>query len=74
MADEGMMQQEEAPMDEQTVSLPMSILAGKSVEPGDVVRLEVVSKDDEEGNITVKYAETPAPEKQGVSGMAAEFD
>lgn len=67
---------------EETASLPVSILAGKTVEPGDVVRLEVVSVDD--GNITVKYA-TESPEKKdhececekedkGVKSMAAEFD
>jgi len=68
----------EAAADEATASLPMSLLAGKSVAPGDVVRLEVVSTDDENGNVVVKYASEPAvaapEEKRGVSGMAAAFD
>ena len=63
---------------EETVSLPMTILGGKSVAAGDVVRLEVVSVDEDGGNVTVKYAtesEAPAAEEpMGVEGMAAEFD
>lgn len=67
---------EEPTSEEVTASLPVSILAGKTVAPGDVVRLEVVSLDDEGGNVVVRYAaEAPAPEKaEGISGMAAEFD
>lgn len=71
-------EQAEAPMEEATASLPMSLLAGKSVAPGDVVRLEVVGVDDEGGNVTVKYASEPpvaaADEKRGLDGMAAAFD
>lgn len=64
-----------AASDEVTASIPVSLLAGKTVAPGDVVRLEVVSMDDEGGNVVVKYAaEAPAPEAQGAEGMAAEFD
>lgn len=68
---------EESP-EEVTASLPASILAGQSVSPGDVVRLEVVSADDKDGTITVKYAAEPAkeepPAKRGMESMAAEFD
>lgn len=62
--------------EEVTASLPVSILAGKTVAPGDVVRLEVVSLDDEGGNVVVRYAtEAPAPGgKRGMEGLAAEFD
>ncbi len=79
MPDEGMSDQgEEAPMEQQTVSIPMSILGGQSVKPGDVVRLEVTGVDEDSGEVTVKYAsEKPAQEpakKMGMEGMAAEFD
>lgn len=67
--------EEEVETTEETVSIPVSLLAGKSVAPGDVVRLEVVSLDDEGGNVVVKYAtEAPAPETVGAESMAAEFD
>lgn len=60
---------------EETASIPVSLLAGKTVAPGDVLRLEVVALDDEGGNLTVKYAASPPPEeKGGVDSMAAEFD
>ena len=63
---------------EETVSLPASLLAGKSVTPGDVVRLEVVSVDDDGASVTVKYAAEPVAEEPaesvGLEGMAAEFD
>ena len=68
--------EEQAESSSETVSLPMSILGGQEVKPGDVVRLEVVSADGD--NVTVKYAsEAPAPvaeEKKGMEGMAAAFD
>jgi len=70
-------EESEAPMEDQTVSIPMSILGGQSVKPGDVVRLEVTGVDEDSGDVTVKYAsEKPAPEpaKRGMEGMAAEFD
>lgn len=66
---------EAAATEEVTASLPVSILAGKSVSRGDVLRLEVVSLDEEGGAVTVKYAtEAPAPEAVGAESMAAEFD
>lgn len=57
----------------ETVDLPSSILAGQTVAPGDVVRLEVVSVDDSTGMVTAKYATAPAPEA-GSDSMASEFD
>lgn len=61
---------------EESVQIPTSILGGQSVAPGDVVRLEVVSLDDENGVINVKYAKpkTDEPKKLGVEALAAEFD
>lgn len=59
----------------ESASIPLSILGGQTVTPGDVVRLEVVSLDDENGVINVKYAKPKAePKKLGVDAMAAEFD
>lgn len=40
----------------ETTMLPITMLAGQSVAPGDVVRLEVVSVNDEDGSVEVKYA------------------
>lgn len=57
----------------ETVDLPASILAGQTVAPGDVVRLEVVSVDDETGMVTAKYA-TATPTAKGSDSMAEEFD
>ncbi len=74
----GGMEGEEAPMEEQTASIPLSLLGGQSVSPGDVVRLEVTGVDEDSGEVSVKYAsEKPAAEpakKMGMEGMAAEFD
>lgn len=39
-----------------TATIPTSLLAGQAVNPGDVVRLEVVSTDPKSGMVTVKYA------------------
>lgn len=68
---------EEAPVAEAeaTAQIPSTMLGGQAASPGDVVRLEVVSVDDESGLLTVKYAKAAAPEKKlGVDAMAAEFD
>jgi len=70
-------EESEAPMEEQTASIPLSLLGGQSVSPGDVVRLEVTGVDEDSGEVSVKYAsEKPAaePAKRGMEGMAAEFD
>lgn len=42
--------------EETSTSIPASILGGQSVSPGDVIRLEVINADDENGMVTVKYA------------------
>lgn len=56
----------------ETISLPKSMLRGKTAAVGDVVRLKVVSDDGE--SLTVEYAEEPAKEKpMGVEAMASEF-
>lgn len=54
--------------------LPKSILGGKDVAVGDVVRVEVVDLGDDD--FGVKYAKETVTEepKGGVSKMAAEFD
>lgn len=64
---------EEMPEEEsESVSLPLSILGGQTVAPGDVVKLQVVEVDDEGGMISVKY---PKPESGGLKrdAMAAKF-
>lgn len=66
MAHEGM---------EESATIPTSLLGGQAVSPGDVVRLEVVSLDEENGLVNVKYAKPKAePKKLGVEALAAEFD
>lgn len=57
---------------EETVDIPASILQGKTVNPGDVVRLEVVTADDGSGTVTVKYA-TEEPMKGGIREAAEQF-
>lgn len=66
---DGMVEEAEASETSETASLPLSVLGG-SVEPGDVVRLEVVSVEGE--TATVKYA--AAPETGGIDEMSAEFN
>lgn len=48
---------------EATASIPLAILQGKTVNPGDVIRLKVVSSDPESETVTVKYASDGAPLK-----------
>lgn len=61
---------------EETVSIPASLLGGKTVAAGDKVSLEVVDVDEENGMVHVRYAQAPKeqPKKLGVEAMAAEFD
>lgn len=47
---------EEVSPSAETTMLPITMLAGQSVAPGDVVRLEVVSVNDEDGSVEVKYS------------------
>ena len=70
---EGMEMEAEAVSE--TVQIPTTLLGGKTVSPGDVVRLEVVDVDEDGGFVNVKYSQPKAPpKKQGVEAMAAEFD
>lgn len=59
--------------DSETVDIPASLLGDKSVEPGDVIRLEVVSSDPDSEMITVKYA-TPKESVGGIDKAVAEFE
>lgn len=57
----------------ETVEIPISMLAGQTVAPGDVVRLEVVSSNDDSGTITVKYA-MPSKSGGGIKEAVAAFE
>ena len=61
--------------EESSETLPASLLAGKAVKPGDVVRIEVVSVDDEGGTWEGKYASSPKPLKSEstMDEMASRF-
>lgn len=59
----------------ETFQIPLSSLGGKSASPGDVVRLEIVTVDEEGGMLNVKYAKPKEqPKKLGLDSMAAQFD
>lgn len=58
----------------ETSDLPMSILAGAEVSPGDTVRLEVVEVDADNGVVRVKYAHPKKKEPVGIEAMTAAFD
>lgn len=55
----------------ETATLSLEMLGGQKVNPGDVVKLEVVNVSDEDGTVTVKYA-TPKP--GGIAKAAAAFN
>lgn len=57
----------------ESASLPLTILAGQTVKPGDVVRLEVVSVSDEDGTFEAKYA-TPSEDTSAIDEAAAMGD
>lgn len=62
---------------EEVVTIPKSILGGREVAVGDVVRLRVTDIDDNpDGVLSAKYAteEAEAKPTKGVSAMASEFD
>lgn len=63
---------------EETATLDASILSGQEVSEGDVVRLRVVSVDEEGGSIIVAYAkpkpEPVAEETETISEFAGKFD
>lgn len=73
MPEEGMAPESEETSE--TVSLPASMLGGKSVAPGDVVRLKVVDIGDD-GSVSVTYAEEPEKQKatRGQEAIAAAFE
>lgn len=58
----------------ETTSLPLSMVGGQPVAPGDVVRLEVVSVDEESGTFTAKYSTPDEPEVGGIDEMAAKMN
>lgn len=60
--------------EESTAMIPMDILAGQSVEPGDVVRLKVVSVDEENGTVELAYAHGPKRRNSEIDDMASKFD
>ena len=47
---------EAAEGEDESTTIPMALLGGQQVAPGDVVRLEVVSSDPDSGMVTVRYA------------------
>lgn len=68
---------EESPEESsETMEIPVSMLGGQSVSPGDVIRLEVVASDEGSGVVKVKYAESKSDESQemGIDGAAAKFE
>lgn len=57
----------------QTTTIDSSILGGQEVEPGDVVRLKVVSVDQENGTIELAY-DHPSKHGDMMDEMAGKFD
>jgi len=59
----------------EAIPLPGSLLAGKEVNAGDVVRIEVVTPPDEDGQWTGRYASSPQPIKSDntMNEMAARY-
>lgn len=60
-------------MDEskETASIPTSLLAGQMVKPGDVVRLRVVSVDEDEVTVSYDHAEA---DDEGSDALAAKLE
>lgn len=58
----------------ETTHIPMSLLAGKKVSPGDVVRLEVVETDEDGGFIKVKYAQSKESKSSAIEDAATAFN
>lgn len=63
---------------EQGETLSMSLLGGKDVKPGDIVRIKVQSLNDEDGTWSGVYADDEGMESgmaaPGINNMAAAFD
>lgn len=62
--------------DTETASIPVSLLDGQPVKPGDVVRLKVISVDAENGSVNVAYdhAPQPKPMPKDTEAMADEMN
>lgn len=54
--------------------IPLSLLGGQTVAPGDVVRLEVVDVDEDGGMVNVRYSKPEETKALGADALAAEFD
>lgn len=65
----------DSPAEEQaeTASIPQSLLGGKTVQPGDVIRLRVISVDADNGSINVEYAHDK-PQPKNTQALADEYD
>lgn len=67
------MEVEETPAEaEETATLSLSMLGGQKVAQGDVVRLKVISVDEENGTYDAAY-DHPKQE-DGIGAMARKFD
>jgi hypothetical protein len=58
----------------ETSHIPVSLLAGKSVNPGDVVRLEVVNVDQDGGFVEVKYAKSGEKKSSAIEEASMAFN
>lgn len=58
----------------ETVDVPLTMLGGATVAPGDVIRLEVVSSNDDSGSVTLKYATPKKASDEGIGAMARKFE
>ena len=58
----------------ETTDIPDSLLEGQSVQPGDVIRLEVVSANPDSGTVTVKYATDTGSDEGGIDNAASKFE
>lgn len=59
---------------EETASIPSSLLGGATVEAGDVVRLKVVSVDEESGSIEVAYDHPADDDSPDMDEMTERFN
>jgi len=58
----------------ETATLPISIVGSQQVKEGDVIRLKVVSVDENGGVLNVAYDQPSPQEGSATDKMAAEFD
>lgn len=57
----------------ETTSIPISMIGGMEVKPGDTISLKVVSVDQDSGSVNVVYDDNEAKEG-GSDGLAGEFN